>query len=194
MLGFCNLVEPILSVWFDKVVSEIVNFYHLSFLGCFKHQEYISNHGNLLRKDKLISDVLLWTPTHGCTSIGWLARTYLHQLCVDTGCSLEDLPGVMDDRDGWRESGKSILLAWLDDDISKHLVFSRYAVIIFILDRNEMTLSLFQKWNDILNHVLKTKLKKKTYDERILLLQTHCNVQDLVFVIYSIGQVVSLFN
>ena len=21
--------------------------------------------------------------------------------CADTGCSLEDLPGVMDDRDGW---------------------------------------------------------------------------------------------
>ena len=26
------------------------------------------------------------------------ARTYIQQLCADTGCSLEDLPGVMDDR------------------------------------------------------------------------------------------------
>ena len=25
------------------------------------------------------------------------------QLCADTGCSLEDLPGAMDHRDGWRE-------------------------------------------------------------------------------------------
>ena len=31
-------------------------------------------------------------------------RTYLHQLCADTGCSLEDLLGAVDDRDGWRES------------------------------------------------------------------------------------------
>ena len=37
------------------------------------------------------------------TSVGWPARTYLHQLCADTGCSLEDLLGAMDDRDRWRE-------------------------------------------------------------------------------------------
>ena len=28
-------------------------------------------------------------------SVGQLARTYFHQLCADTGFSLEDLPGVM---------------------------------------------------------------------------------------------------
>ena len=28
------------------------------------------------------------------------ARTYIQQLFADTGCSLEDLPGAMDDRDG----------------------------------------------------------------------------------------------
>ena len=28
-------------------------------------------------KDKLISDVLLWTPSHGCTSLGQPARNYL---------------------------------------------------------------------------------------------------------------------
>ena len=52
---------------------------------------------------KLISDVLLCTPTHGHASVGWPARTYIHQLCVNTGCSLENLLGVMDDRDRWRE-------------------------------------------------------------------------------------------
>ena len=54
-------------------------------------------------KDKLINNVLLRTPTHGYASVGQLARTYLHQLCGDAGSSLEDLPGVMDDRDGGRE-------------------------------------------------------------------------------------------
>ena len=28
---------------------------------------------------------------------------YLHQVCMDSGCYLEDLPRVMDDRDIWRE-------------------------------------------------------------------------------------------
>ena len=31
------------------------------------------------------------------------AGTYLHQLCVDTGRNLEDLPRAMNDRDGWKE-------------------------------------------------------------------------------------------
>ena len=48
-------------------------------------------------KDKLIN-ILLWTPTHGRTIVGWSARTQIHQLCVNTGCSL-DLLGAMDDRD-----------------------------------------------------------------------------------------------
>ena len=33
---------------------------------------------------------------------------YLQQLCTDTGCSLEDLPDVMDDRDKWQERPKEI--------------------------------------------------------------------------------------
>ena len=53
-------------------------------------------------KDELISDVLLWTPTHGCARVGRPARTYIQQLCEDTGCNPEDLPEAMNDmaRDG----------------------------------------------------------------------------------------------
>ena len=43
-------------------------------------------------KDELISDVLLWTPTYGKAKAGRPARTYIHQVCEDTGCSPEDLP------------------------------------------------------------------------------------------------------
>ena len=37
---------------------------------------------------------------------------------MDTGCSLEDLPEAMEDREKWREraSGKSVLAAWQNDD------------------------------------------------------------------------------
>ena len=43
-------------------------------------------------RDELISDVILWTPTHGRAKAGRPARTYIQQLCEDTGCSPEDLP------------------------------------------------------------------------------------------------------
>ena len=31
-------------------------------------------------------------------------RTYLQQLCIDTGSGMEDLPGAMNDGDEWQES------------------------------------------------------------------------------------------
>ena len=36
------------------------------------------------------------------------ARTYIQQLCEDTGCSPEDLPEAMNDREKWRERVKDI--------------------------------------------------------------------------------------
>ena len=54
-------------------------------------------------KDELISYVLLWTPTYGRGKAGRPARTCIQQLCEDTGCSPEDLPEVMNDRQKWRE-------------------------------------------------------------------------------------------
>ena len=50
-------------------------------------------------RDELISDVLLWNPTYGRAKAGWPAWTYIQQLCEDTGCSPEDLPEVMNDRE-----------------------------------------------------------------------------------------------
>ena len=53
-------------------------------------QERRIRHAVLYRisKDELISDILLWTPTHG------------YQLYADTGCSLADLPKSMNNWDG----------------------------------------------------------------------------------------------
>ena len=64
------------------------------------------------RRDELISDVLLWTPTHGRAKAGRPARTYIQQLCEDTGCCPEDLPW----RSGEGGSGISVLPARYDDD------------------------------------------------------------------------------
>ena len=59
-------------------------------------------------RDELISDVLLWTPTYGWAKAGQPARTYIQQLCEDTGCSHEDLPEAMNDREKWRERVRDI--------------------------------------------------------------------------------------
>ena len=59
-------------------------------------------------KDELISDVLLWTPAYGQAKAGRPARTYIQQLYEDTGCSPEDLPKAMNDREKWRERFRDI--------------------------------------------------------------------------------------
>ena len=51
-------------------------------------------------RDELISDVLLWNPSHSQARAGRPARTYIQQLCEDTGCSHEDLPEAINDREG----------------------------------------------------------------------------------------------
>ena len=59
-------------------------------------------------RDELISDVLLWTPTYGRAKAGRPARTYIQLLCEDMGCSPEDLPEAMNDREKWRERVRDI--------------------------------------------------------------------------------------
>ena len=55
-----------------------------------------------------MSDVLLWTPTYGWAKAGRPARTYIRQLCEDTGCIPENLPEVRNDREKWRERFRDI--------------------------------------------------------------------------------------
>ena len=62
-------------------------------------------------EDELIRDVLLWIPTHGRAKAGRPARTYIQQLCEDTGCCPEDLPRAMNDRQEWRERVRDIRAA-----------------------------------------------------------------------------------
>ena len=59
-------------------------------------------------KDELISDVLLWTPAYGQAKVRRPARTYIQQLCEDTGCNPEDQPKAMNDREKWRERVRDI--------------------------------------------------------------------------------------
>ena len=64
-------------------------------------------------KDKIVNNILLWTPTHGHAFVVWPAKTCIHQVCMDTGFGLEDLPGAIHDRDWWQE--QVTLSMWLGD-------------------------------------------------------------------------------
>ena len=96
-------------------------------------------------KDELVNDVLLWTPAYGPSKAGRPARTYIQQLCDDTGCNPEDLPEPMNDRETWRERGSGIsVLAARHDDIyifiysfiylfAFELVLQQYLCMLFLL-------------------------------------------------------------
>ena len=81
-------------------------------------------------RDELISDVLLWNPTYGRTKAGRPARAYIQQLCEDTGCSPEDLPEAMNDREKWRERVRDIRatsttwwwLHWITYGMISHMI------------------------------------------------------------------------
>ena len=51
-------------------------------------------------------------PSHGREKAP--VRTYIQQLCADTGCIPEDLPGAMDDREGWWEKVLRYPCWWRD--------------------------------------------------------------------------------
>ena len=82
---------------------------HLPLISQTIQVRWKGNAGHCYRsKEELISNFLLWTLTHGHSSVGRPARIYMHQFCVDTECCLEDLPRVMDEWDGWWEKVREI--------------------------------------------------------------------------------------
>ena len=73
------------------------------------HMRWTRHVGHCWRsKDKLISNVLLWNTSHRHANVSRQTRTYLQQLCMDTGCRLEDWLEGMDDRDEWWERIREI--------------------------------------------------------------------------------------
>ena len=59
-------------------------------------------------RDKLISDVFLLTPAYARAKAGRPARIYIQQICEYTGCSSENMPEAMNDREKWRERVRDI--------------------------------------------------------------------------------------
>ena len=120
-------------------------------------------------RDELISDVLLWTPTYGQAKAGRPAQTYIQQLCEDTGCSSEDLPEAMNDREKWRERVRDIRasgMTWwwwyiyiiFEDPISlKNTLF--FLFFFFLSQDKKIRLKSFIKAN--YNRKIKNKTKRR---------------------------------
>ena len=108
---------------------------------------------NWRSNDELISNVLLWTPSHGCASVGQPTRTYLQQLYTETGCSLEDLSEAMNDRDKWQERVREI-----------HASSATWYFLHFFSKRI---------FNSLGNYLYSQVLAKILYKMRILLNEVH---------------------
>ena len=105
------------------------------------------------RRDELISDVLLWTPIYGRAKAGRPARTYIQQLSEDRGCSPEDLPEAMNDRERWRERVRDIRAGdttwwWWSIHLLLILLFSTQLNDLFFF----LTLIVFKLFN--INHLV----------------------------------------
>ena len=78
-------------------------------------------------RDELISNVLQWTSAYGQAKAGRPARTYIQQLCEDTGYSPEDLSEAMNDTEKWRERVRDIRanVLLLHDNARPHSILWR---------------------------------------------------------------------
>ena len=105
--------------------------------------------------DELISDLLLWTPTYGRAKAGRPARTYIQQLCEDTGCSPEDLPEAMNDREKWRERVRDIRASgttrwWWFLMVIRVILFLRH--LLRKLIRQPILARLSSSWNSFFSY------------------------------------------
>ena len=107
--NYTRMLRAILNKSWRKLPTKQQLYDHLSPITKTIKARRTRHAGHCWRsRDALISDDILWTSSHGRAKAGRSARSYLQQLCADTGCSPEDLPEAMDDREGWRERVRDI--------------------------------------------------------------------------------------
>ena len=92
-------------------------------------------------KDKLITKILLWTPTNGHTSVDQPVKNYIDQFCVNTRCCVESQPRTIG-TDSESESKESILLECLDED--DHHKYKGILLHIYISTQKKVSCQM--KW------------------------------------------------
>ena len=138
-------------------------------------------------RDELIRDVLLWIPTHGRAKAGRPARTYIQQLCEDTGCCPEDLPRAMDDREEWRKRVRDIRAAstiwwwwWMSRPIYTYIsniLLCKHILLTIFLNETKFILLHSFKWFQVLQCITNNSNKHQSFvytqvNDQTVLLQT----------------------
>ena len=76
------------------------------------------------------------TPHMAKSKAGRPARTYIQQLCDDTGCNPEDLPEAMNDRETWKERVRDIRASrttwwWWVSELNYYFIFVFFQNVLF---------------------------------------------------------------
>ena len=100
--NYTKMLQAILNIYWRQHPTKQLLYGYLPLISKTIKIRRTRHAGHYWRsRDELISDELPWTPSHGRAKARRPARTYIQQLCADTGCSPEDLPEAMDDWEGW---------------------------------------------------------------------------------------------
>ena len=99
---------------------------------------HLTNHQVKTKTDGVLLEKKRWThkwhsfmDSYTWIHLCWLTNKISDQLCVDTGSSLEDLPGIMNDRDGWQERGRKLCA------VSTTLMMMMYSYLVLIKKRSK---------------------------------------------------------
>ena len=117
-------------------------------------------------REELISDVLLWTPTYGQAKSGQPARTYIEQLCEDTGCSPENLPEAMNNREKWRQRVRDIRS--MRHDMMMMMTSIQHAHI-FVTGYIYREKNLKLKWEWIYIYIISRKKNVRSHKDNIFI-------------------------
>ena len=96
-----------------------------------------------MSRGELVSDVLIWTPNYGRAKVGRPARTYIQQLCEDMGCSPEDLPEAMNDREKWRHDMMMMMMIPIAA-VGIHLELKSWKLVSYLIRCIAMTYWIFK--------------------------------------------------
>ena len=104
-----RMLQAVLSKFWRQYPTKLQLYWHQPSISKTIQTRRARHAGHCRRsKGLVISDVILWTPSHRRARAGRPDETYRQLLYADTGCSIENLPKAMDDKDEWRERVREI--------------------------------------------------------------------------------------
>ena len=110
--NYTRMLRVILNKSWKQHFTKQQLYGHLPLIMKTIQVRWIRHAGHYWRnKDELISDILLWTPSHGWAKARRQARIYIQQLCADNSREQWTIETGVE-----RGSGRSVLAVRHDDD------------------------------------------------------------------------------